>query len=103
VPGPAARISRDISRGIGGASAARQDRQRASGFRLEALGLYGRMTPLFWLILVAAVVAIAALTGLKPKEGRHVARTQLMGVARVVLILVLIAVGYVLYRSSVGP
>jgi hypothetical protein len=60
------------------------------------------MTPLFWLILVVVVVAIAALTGLKPREGRHVARTQLMGVARVVLVLVLLAVGYLIYRSSLS-
>jgi len=59
--------------------------------------------PLFWLTLVAILVALAAITGLKPKEGRHVARTQLMGVARVVLILVVLVLAYLAYRSSGSP
>ena len=60
------------------------------------------MGPLFWLILVVIIVALAAVTGLKPREGRHVARTQLMGVARVVLFLFVLVVAYVAYRASVG-
>ena len=60
------------------------------------------MGPFFWLILVVIIVAVAATTGLKPKEGRHVARTQLMGVARVVLILVVLVLAYVAYKTSVG-
>jgi len=59
--------------------------------------------PLFWLTLVAIVVALAAITGFKPKEGRHVARTQLMGVARVVLILVVLVLAYMAYRSAGSP
>ena len=58
------------------------------------------MGPLFWLTLVVIVVALAATTGLKPKEGRHVARTQLMGVARVVLLLVALGLAYVAYRAT---
>ena len=61
------------------------------------------MGPLFWLTLVVILVALAAITGLKPKEGRHVARTQLMGVARVVLILVVLVLAYLAYRSSGSP
>ena len=60
------------------------------------------MTPLFWLTVAALVVAVAAVTGLKPRQGRHVARTQLMGVARVVLVLVLLTLAYVAYRSAAG-
>jgi hypothetical protein len=56
--------------------------------------------PLFWLTLVVIIVALAATTGLKPKDGRHVARTQLMGVARVVLVLVVLALAYVAYRAG---
>ena len=59
------------------------------------------MGPLFWLTLVVIVVALAATTGFKPKEGRHVARTQLMGVARVVLLLVVLGLAYVAYRATV--
>ena len=58
------------------------------------------MGPLFWLTLVAIIVALAAITGFKPKEGRHVARTHLMGVARVVLILVVLVLAYLAYRSA---
>ena len=61
------------------------------------------MGPIFWLTLVTIVVALAAITGFKPKEGRHVARTQLMGVARVVLILVVLVLAYLAYRSSGSP
>jgi hypothetical protein len=43
------------------------------------------MTWLTWLVLAVVVTAVAALTGVKPKGTRHVARTRLMGVARVVL------------------
>ena len=60
------------------------------------------MGPLFWLILVVIIVAVAAVTGLKPKEGRHVARTQLMGVARVVLFLFVLVLAYVADRASVS-
>ena len=58
------------------------------------------MTPLFWLILVAIVVAVAAVTGLKPREGRHVARTQLMSVARVVLVIIALVLAYAAYRAN---
>jgi hypothetical protein len=57
---------------------------------------------LFWLTLAAVVVAIAAVTGLKPKDGRHVARTQLMGVARVVLVVIGLVVAYMAYRANAG-
>ncbi|HMB55447.1 MAG TPA: hypothetical protein VKU40_19160 [Thermoanaerobaculia bacterium] len=43
-----------------------------------------------WLTLLIAagvLIAIAAVTGLKPKEGRPVSSTRLMTVARVVLVL----------------
>jgi len=60
------------------------------------------MPPLFWLTLVVLIVALAAVTGIKPKQGRHVARTQLMGVARVVLVTVLLALAYVAYRTTAG-
>jgi choline-glycine betaine transporter len=57
------------------------------------------MTWLTWLVVVAVVVAIAAVTGFKPKGTRHVARTNMMGVARFVLLLIVIIVAYLVYRS----
>ena len=58
------------------------------------------MGPLFWLTLVLIVAVLAAVTGLKPKAGRHVAHTQLMGVARVVLVLIVLVLLYLAYRAA---
>ena len=57
------------------------------------------MTWLTWLILAAVVTAIAAVTGIKPKGTRHVARTSLMGVARVVLLLIIGVFVYLAYQA----
>jgi hypothetical protein len=48
------------------------------------------------LLLVAVLVAVAAITGVKPRGGRPVARTRLMSAARVVLLViaVLLAIAY---------
>ena len=60
------------------------------------------MTWLTWLVLAILVTAVAALTGVKPKGTRHVARTRLMGVARVVLVVVAIILAYLLFRAGAG-
>lgn len=60
------------------------------------------MTWLFWLSAAVLVAAIAAVTGAKPKGTRHVARTGLMDVARVVLLVMLAIVGYAIYRAYAG-
>ena len=60
------------------------------------------MTWLTWLILAVVITAIAAVTGLKPKGTRHVAGTQLMSVARFVLILVVLVFLYLAFRARSG-
>lgn len=60
------------------------------------------MTWLTWLVLAVVVTAVAALTGVKPKGTRHVARTRLMGVARVVLVVVAIILAYLVFRAGAG-
>jgi hypothetical protein len=60
------------------------------------------MTWLAWLALAVVVAAIAAVTGMQPKGGRPVARTGLMGVARFVLIAVVLILAYVAYRARAG-
>ena len=60
------------------------------------------MTWLAWLVLAVLVTAVAALTGVKPKGTRHVARTRLMGVARVVLVVVAIVLAYLVFRAGAG-
>lgn len=55
------------------------------------------MTWLTILIAVAVFVAVAALSGVRPKGARPVARTGLMSGARVVLVLLVAAVVYVVW------
>jgi len=57
------------------------------------------MTWLTWLTIAVLIAAVAAITGLKPKGTRPVARTQLMGVARVVLVLLALVVAYFAFAS----
>ena len=60
------------------------------------------MTWLTWLVVAAIVVAIAAVTGIKPKGTRHVARTRMMGMARLVLFAIVIILAYAAYRARSG-
>ena len=60
------------------------------------------MTWLAWLTLAVLIAAIAAITGIKPKGTRHVARTRLMGVARLVLFVIVILVAYFAFRARSG-
>jgi hypothetical protein len=60
------------------------------------------MSWLAWLVLAVLITAVAAITGIKPKGTRHVARTRLMGVARLVLLVVVIIVAYLLFRARAG-
>ena len=57
------------------------------------------MTWLTWLLVAAFIAVIAAVTGIKPKGTRHVANTRMMGVARIVLILMIIIVAYAFYST----
>ena len=60
------------------------------------------MTWLGWLIIVVLITAVAAVTGIKPKGTRYVARTSMMGVARFVLVIVILILAYVVYRARSG-
>jgi len=57
------------------------------------------MTWLAWLGIAVVMVAIAAVTGIKPKGTRHVAGTRLMGVARVALLLIVVVIAYLAFRA----
>lgn len=50
-------------------------------------------------MLAVIVAAVAAVTGIKPKGTRHVARTSLMGVARVFLLIIAIVLIYQAWRT----
>lgn len=60
------------------------------------------MTWLFWVGLAVAVGVIAALTGIKPRGTRPVARTRLMGAARFVLLALVLLFLYLAYRGYAG-
>ncbi len=60
------------------------------------------MSWLAWLTLAVLITAIAAITGIKPKGTRHVARTRLMGGARLALLAIVLIVAYLAFRARSG-
>lgn len=60
------------------------------------------MSWLGWFGIAALITGVAAVTGIKPKGTRHVARTGLMGVARLVLVALVIILAYVAFRARSG-
>jgi hypothetical protein len=60
------------------------------------------MTWFAWLGIAVVVAAVVAITGFGPKGGRPVARTGLMGVARMVLLAVVLILAYVAFRARGG-
>lgn len=61
------------------------------------------MSWIFWLGLAVAIGIVAAVTGMKPSGTRPVARTRLMGMARFVLIVLLLLFLYLAYRGYSTP
>jgi len=61
--------------------------------------LSGVMTTPGWPGLAVLIAVVAAVTGIKPKGTRHVARTRLMGAARLALLAVILIIVYVAFRS----
>jgi hypothetical protein len=60
------------------------------------------MNWLVWLGIAVVVVAVAAVTGMKPKGTRHVAHTRMMGVGRVALFVIAAIFAYLAYRARGG-
>ena len=54
------------------------------------------------LVVVVLIAAVAAVTGIKPKGTRHVARTRLMDGARLALLALLILFAYLAFRARSG-
>ena len=61
------------------------------------------MSWIFWLGLAVAIGVIAAVTGAKPKGTRPVAHTRLMGVARFVLLVMVLLFLYFAWRGYSAP
>ena len=53
-----------------------------------------------WIVIALVIAVFAAVTGVKAKGTRPVARTQLMGVARWVLLIIVLIVAYQAYRAG---
>ena len=57
-----------------------------------------------WILGIAVVViALVSVLGAQPKGGRPVDRTQLMGVARFVLIIAGLIIGFLVFRARSRP
>ena len=52
--------------------------------------------------LAVLITALAAITGIKPKGTRHVAHTSLMGMARLVLLALVLIFVYLAFRARSG-
>ena len=60
------------------------------------------MSWLVWLGLAVLLIAIAAVTGIKPKGTRHVAHSRMMGMGRVFLVILVIIFAYMAFRARSG-
>jgi hypothetical protein len=60
------------------------------------------MNWLVWLGLAVLIGVIAAVTGVKPKGTRPVARTRLMGVGRLFLLLLIVLFAWLAFRARSG-
>jgi len=60
------------------------------------------MNWIIWLGLAVVVTAVAAVTGMKAKGTRPIAHTRMMGVARVVLVIIVVIFAYLAYRARSG-
>ena len=58
------------------------------------------MSWLGWFAIALVITVFAAVTGIKAKGTRPVANTQLMGVARWVLLLIVLVVAWQVYRAA---
>jgi hypothetical protein len=57
---------------------------------------------LVWLGLAAVIVAVAAVTGIKPRGTRSVSHSRMMGMARLALLAIVIILVYVALRARSG-
>ncbi|MBK5258972.1 MAG: hypothetical protein JJE51_05215 [Thermoanaerobaculia bacterium] len=60
------------------------------------------MNWLVWLGIAVVIVAIAAVTGIKPKGTRSVSHSRMMGIGRIALLAIVIILVYVAYRARSG-
>ena len=57
---------------------------------------------LVWLGLAVVIVALAAVTGIKPKGTRPIAHSRMMGIGRLALLVIVIILVYIAFRTRSG-
>ena len=60
------------------------------------------MNWLVWLGLTVIIVAIAAVTGIKPKGTRSVSHSRMMGMGRIALVVIALIFAYAAFRARNG-
>jgi uncharacterized membrane protein YozB (DUF420 family) len=58
-----------------------------------------------WLVLLGiavVIVAVAAVTGIKPKGTRPVSHSRMMGMGRIMLVIIAVIVAYIAFRARNG-
>jgi len=60
------------------------------------------MNWLGWLGLAVVVTAVAAVTGIQPKGARPVAHTRMIGMARLVLVGLVVILVYFAFQAHTG-
>lgn len=60
------------------------------------------MSWVIWLSVAVVIVALAAVTGIKPKGTRHVAHSRMMGAGRIALLVIAAIFAYLAYRATRG-
>ncbi|HYC88131.1 MAG TPA: hypothetical protein VEO54_02880 [Thermoanaerobaculia bacterium] len=60
------------------------------------------MSWVVWLGVAVVIAALAAVTGIKPKGTRPVARSRMMGAGRIALLVIAVIFAYLAYRATRG-
>lgn len=60
------------------------------------------MNWLVWLGLAVVIVAVAAVTGIKPRGTRSVSHSRMMGMGRLALLVIVVILLYVAFRARFG-
>jgi hypothetical protein len=60
------------------------------------------MNWLFLLGFAVVIAAVAAVTGIKPDKTRPVARSRMMGIGRIVLLVIAVLLAYAAFRARQG-
>jgi hypothetical protein len=61
------------------------------------------MSWLFWLAVAVILAAVVAIVGVQPKGTRSIEHTRMMGIARFVLVAMILVVAYAAFRAHAGP